>query len=99
MVFAGIGSVRPTGKKPAFSSPGAFASFAERGYVKVAFNLRVDDAGDGWAAISTETRLHALDLASLRATAAYWRLIYPGSGMLRTMWLQAARQRAEEGHF
>jgi len=97
MVFGGIGSVRSNEKKPIFSSPGAFASFAQRGYVKVAFNLKVDDAGDGWTTVSTETRLHALDPGSLRATAAYWRLIYPGSGMLRTMWLQAARNRAEEG--
>jgi len=97
MVFGGIGSVRSNEKKPTFSSPGAFASFAQRGYVKVAFNLKVDDAGDGWTTVSTETRLHALDPGSLMATAAYWRLIYPGSGMLRTMWLQAARNRAEEG--
>ncbi len=51
---------------------------------------------DGWTTISTETRLHALDAESRRATAVYWRLIYPGSGMLRTMWLQAARTRAEK---
>jgi hypothetical protein len=95
IVFGGIGRVRPTGEKP-ISSPAAFASFGRRGCVKVAFNLKGEDAGDGWTILSTETRLHALDPGSLRATAAYWRLIYPGSGMLRTMWLQAARDRAEE---
>jgi hypothetical protein len=96
MVFGGLGSVRSTkGDKPVLSSSMAFASFHQPGCVKVAFNLKIDDAGNGWTTVSTETRLHALDAGSLRATAVYWRLIYPGSGMLRTMWLQAARTRAE----
>jgi hypothetical protein len=96
MVFGGIGRVRPTGEKPILSSPMAFASFDQRGCAKIAFNLKVDEAGDGWTTVSTETRLHALDPESRRAMAVYWRLIYPGSGMLRTMWLQAARNRAEK---
>jgi hypothetical protein len=96
MVFGGIGRVRSkVGDKPILSSPAAFASFNQPGCVKVAFNLRVDDAGNGWTTLSTETRLHAPDAGSRRGMAAYWRMIYPGSGMLRTMWLQAARTRAE----
>jgi hypothetical protein len=96
MVFGGIGRVRSPGETPALSSVAAFVSFDQPGYAKVAFNLKVDDAGDDWTTVSTETRLHALDPDSRRATAVYWRLIYPGSGMLRTMWLQAARNRAEK---
>lgn len=96
MVFGGIGRVQSVGEKPIFSSPGAFASFDKHGCAKVAFNLKVEDVGNGWTTVSTETRLHALDPGSRRATAVYWRLIYPGSGMLRTMWLQAARNRAEK---
>jgi hypothetical protein len=96
MVFGGIGRIRyKVGDKPIVSSPAAFASFNQPGCVKVAFNLKVDDAGNGWTAVSTETRLHALDAGSRRGMAVYWRMIYPGSGMLRTMWLQAARTRAE----
>ena len=96
MVFGGIGRVRSTGEEAVLSSPAAFASFDQRGCVNVAFNLKVDDAGNGWTTVRTETRLHALDPESRRATAVYWRLIYPWSGMLRTMWLQAARNRAEK---
>jgi len=100
MVFGGLGRVRSTiGGEASLSSAALFASFHQPGFVKVAFNLKVEDAGDGWTTVSTETRLHALDAGSLRATAVYWRLIYPGSGMLRTMWLQAARRRAEKGAF
>jgi hypothetical protein len=97
MVFGGVGLVRYTGERPPIlSSPSAFTSFDRRGCAKVAFNLKVDDAGAGWTTLSTETRLLALDPESRRTVAAYWRLIYPGSGMLRTMWLQAARDRAEK---
>jgi hypothetical protein len=97
MVFGGIGRVTAKGGKPDLPSPAAFATFHQAGCVKVAFNLKADDAGDGWTTLSTETRLHAVDAESRWGMAVYWRLIYPGSGMLRTMWLQAARARAEEG--
>lgn len=96
MVFGGVGRVGSKGVRPSLPSPAAFATFAQGGCAKVAFNLKVEDAGNGWTNVSTETRLHALDAASLRGMAAYWRMIYPGSGMLRTMWLQAARARAEK---
>jgi hypothetical protein len=96
MVFGGLGRVGSNAEKPGLPSPAAFASFQQSGYVKVAFNLKVDDSGNGWSTLSTETRLRGLDAGSRRGMAAYWRLIYPGSGMLRTMWLQAARARAEK---
>jgi hypothetical protein len=96
MVFGGVGRVASNTPKPVLSSAAAFASFERSGWVKVAFNLKVDDSGNGWTTLSTETRLHGLDAGSRRGMAVYWRLIYPGSGMLRTMWLQAARTRAEK---
>ena len=95
MVFGGLGRVS-SAEKPVLSSPAAFASFNQSGCVKVAFNLKVDDSGNGWSTVSTETRLRGLDAGSRRGMAVYWRLIYPGSGMLRTMWLQAARARVEK---
>ena len=95
MVFGGVGRVTK-GDKIVLPSPAGFAAFQQCGCVKVAFNLKVDDTDNGWTAVSTETRLYALDAGSRRATAVYWRLIYPGSGMLRTMWLQAACARAEK---
>jgi len=30
-----------------------------------------------------------------RTFAAYWRMIYPGSALIRVMWLRAIRLRAE----
>jgi len=95
MVFGGLGRVS-SAERPVLSSPAAFASFDQSGCVKVAFNLKVDDSGNGWSTLSTETRLHGLDAGSRRGMAVYWRLIYPGSGMLRTTWLQAACARVEK---
>jgi hypothetical protein len=63
--------------------------------VKVAFNLKVTDLGGGLSEVSTETRIRALDEASRRTMARYWRVIYPGSGLIRRMWLRAVRDRAE----
>jgi hypothetical protein len=37
----------------------------------------------------------ATDPASCRRFAVYWRVIYPGSALIRRMWLRAIRLRAE----
>lgn len=75
----------------------AFRSFDAPCSVKVAFNLRIEDEGGGWSRISTETRVLATDDAATRTMARYWRVIYPGSGIIRRMWLNAVRRRAEAG--
>jgi hypothetical protein len=72
-----------------------FAAYEEATAVKVAFNLKIDDVGGGVAEISTETRIYATDDAARRTMARYWRMIYPGSGMIRRMWLRAIRDRAD----
>jgi len=35
------------------------------------------------------------DAATTRRFAAYWRVIYPGSALIRRMWLRAIKRRAE----
>jgi hypothetical protein len=42
-----------------------------------------------------QTRIQALDDAARAVMARYWRVIDPGSGMIRRMWLRAVRDRAE----
>jgi hypothetical protein len=92
IVMGGIGTVRPP--RPKIEDLGQFAAYQQEG-VKIAFNLRVESAGDGWSTIHTETRVVALDDHSRRIMARYWRLIVPGSGLLRREWLEAIRRRAE----
>jgi hypothetical protein len=50
---------------------------------------------DGWSRLSTETRVLGTDDSARRRFAVYWRLIYPGSALIRRMWLQAVKRRAE----
>lgn len=72
-----------------------FAEYREPGAVKMAYNFAVEDAGGGWTNISTETRVQATDDLTRRGMARYWRLIVPGSGLLRRQWLDAIKQKAE----
>jgi hypothetical protein len=55
----------------------------------------VRDAGDGWSSITAETRVMATDVARRGGMGRYWRLIVPGSGLLRRQWLDGIKHRAE----
>lgn len=39
-----------------------------------------------------------LDQATRQGMARYWRLIVPGSGLLRRQWLDGIKKRAESEH-
>jgi hypothetical protein len=60
-----------------------------------ALNFIVRPDGQGGTFVSTETRVFANDPASVATFKNYWRLIYPGSAIIRHMWLRAVRARAE----
>ena len=60
-------------------------------------NFRVTDAGTGGCVVTTETRVDATEGSARRHFAMYWRVIYPGSAMIRRMWLRALKERAERG--
>lgn len=59
-----------------------------------AMNFLVTTDGRGGSFLSTETRVAVIP-AARRPFAIYWRLIRPGSGIIRIMWLRAIRKRAE----
>lgn len=82
-------------ERPHISSSKEFAELDRPGYAKAAMNFRVTDDGGGWTRVTTETRVVATDDATRRRFAAYWRVIYPGSSLIRRMWLDAVRSRAE----
>jgi hypothetical protein len=77
------------------SGPGHFKTFSDPGWAKAVMNFRVEDQGGGWCGVTTETRILSSDPATARVFAAYWRLIYPGSALLRRTWLDAVRAKAE----
>lgn len=76
-------------------SPAMFRDLSEPGFAKAGMNFLLFDEGDGWTRLVTETRVFATDAGARRRFALYWRLIYPGSALIRRMWLAAIRDRAE----
>lgn len=54
-------------------------------------NFRIDPDGR----VTTETRVFARTDAARRKFAVYWRVIRPGSGIIRRSWLEAIKRRAE----
>jgi hypothetical protein len=82
-------------RRPDVHTPQEFVDCRERGVVKMAFDFGVEDVGGGWSRISAETRVVATDDATRRGMGRYWRLIVPGSGLLRIQWLEGIKNRAE----
>jgi hypothetical protein len=72
-----------------------WADYREAGAIKMAFDFYVEDAGGGWSTIRAETRVLATDDLTRRGMGRYWRLIVPGSGLLRHQWLDGIKRRAE----
>jgi hypothetical protein len=58
-------------------------------------NFLVRPNRDGGSIVSTETRVFANTDGTRRRFAVYWRVIYPGSALIRRMWLRAIKRRAE----
>ncbi|MEO6224053.1 MAG: hypothetical protein ABIP90_12470 [Vicinamibacterales bacterium] len=73
---------------------GLRALLTRPGNVFAAMNFRVHNNGDGSCTVTTETRVFGTDPGARRQFARYWRVIYPGSALLRYTWLRAIAHRA-----
>ena len=62
------------------------------GYSVATMNFRLLPDGAG-TLISTETRVFSNGSAARRRFARYWRVIYPGSALIRRMWLRAIENK------
>ncbi len=84
----------PSGETPIKSARDreTFLSFEEPGYAKAAMSFLVRAEGRG-SRLVTETRILATDPAAARSFRRYWRLVRPGSGLIRRSWLAAVRRR------
>ena len=94
IVYGMVGKPWVNEPPPKVTTPEQFLEFDEPGQIKVAFNIRVVDEGDGISRISTETRIVGNDDEARRVFARYWRIIYPGSAIIRRVWLDAIVDRA-----
>ena len=90
-----IGTVvkRPAGARVSLNRD-AFTMRLPPGYALAAMNFRVVPNSSGGSTVSTETRVYANSDAAARSFARYWRVIYPGSALIRRMWLRAIKRRA-----
>ena len=74
-----------------------FADDQEAPLLRIAMNFRILEADAAHCLLTTETRVDALGGDMRRGFATYWRLIHPGSAIIRRMWLRAIKERAERG--
>lgn len=86
----------PPGFRPK-SNPTAddFKALHAPGFVVAAMNFLVEEDGSGACIVTTETRIYATDASARQRFSVYWRAIYPGSALIRWMWLRAIKLRAE----
>jgi hypothetical protein len=78
-------------------TPDVFQRTLPPGFALVTMNFRVTPDGPDGSVVSTETRVFANSSGARRRFAVYWRLIYPGSAIIRRMWLGAIERRALTG--
>jgi hypothetical protein len=78
-------------------TPEEFKAFHQAPLIKVVMSFRIQDVDATHCLLTTETRVYAAGTHALRGFAAYWRMIYPGSALIRRMWLRAIKLRAESG--
>lgn len=79
---------------PGISGPDEFRTFQIPGNIKVAFNMHVEDLKNGKSRLSSETRIVCIDESAKKLFSRYWRIIYPGSAIIRRVWLDAIVDRA-----
>jgi hypothetical protein len=72
-----------------------FKAIHQAPLVKIAMNFRIQEVDAAHCTLSTETRVYAVGPRVVRGFATYWRMIYPGSSLIRHMWLRAIKLRAE----
>jgi hypothetical protein len=79
--------------------PDAFAAFAEPGYVKIVWTIRVDPVDDAAAMFRTETRAVATDADARRRFRWYWARFSPGIVVIRllTLWMVKAEAERRAG--
>jgi len=78
------------------SNASEFLAFDQPNYAKIVANFYLEpEAATPGYRVRTETRIYVPDPAARKKFALYWRIIYPGSAIIRRMWLKAIKQRAE----
>jgi hypothetical protein len=80
---------------PEISTLEQFEAFNDPGYIKVAVNFRFIRKSDDQTILTTETRNNGITLKDSRVFGIYWRIIYPGSAIIRRVWLDTIKKKAQ----
>jgi hypothetical protein len=94
LVYGGVGRYWTPAGGLRRVAPDEFRAFAEPGFAKGVLGFTVAREGDR-TRVTTETRVATTDAAARRSFGRYWRVIHPGSALIRIAWLRAIRRRAE----
>lgn len=80
---------RLSGKPSPDGFKALFVTTHTRGFAATTMNFSIEDLGTTACTLTTETRVYATDASTRRRFAGYLRVIYPGSALIRRMWLRA----------
>ena len=95
LVIGTVIAAPPEARRAGRLEPDLFRRDLPPGVVLATMNFFVTAAEGGESIVTTETRIHAGGPAALRRFGIYWRLIHPGSDIIRRTWLRAIARRAE----
>lgn len=84
------------GEKQTISDAESYRAFNEPGYAKVVIQFLIENSGNNHVKLTTQTRVLGTDVVATRNFGIYWRIIYPGSSLIRSTLLRAIKNRAEK---
>jgi hypothetical protein len=96
LVVGTVVAAPPKGRTSGKLTPEIFRKTLLPGVALATMNFLVTPDGNGGSIVSSETRVSANSAPTVRRFAVYWRIIHPGSDIIRRMWLRAIKLRAEE---
>lgn len=77
------------------TDPATFHTLPPHGMARAAWNFGVTSLDSTSSELSTETRVRCSDPATTRTFLRYWRLVSPGSGLIRWAILRRVKREAE----
>lgn len=75
--------------------PEQFKDYKESGYAKAVWSFSIEDEGNGYTVLSTETRVRSINRKGKSALRIYMLIIGPYSSMTRRVMLRLVRKQAE----
>jgi hypothetical protein len=73
-----------------------FMLFNDPGYVKVVVNFRFISTNNDETILTTETRVQGIEKRDSQVFGKSWRIIYQGSAIIRRVWLDTIKKKAQQ---